>query len=955
METPALPEYEEQRLAALQFLEILDTLPDEGFDRLTRIIKTYFDVPIVLVSLIDKDRQWIKSGQGFDPAEISRQHSFCAHAILEEGLCYVPDVTKDPRFSGNPYVTGEESFRFYMSVPICVEGSLKVGTLSIIDRQPREFDDEHIARLKDFGDCVEQQLIQSRLNEDANFLASQTSRLNTLLETIADGIVTIADDGTIESMNTQTAHIFGYEPYEILGWNFNELMPDLGRGGWDGYVKNFTDEGFSDQSEPVREALGLHKDGSIFPMDLSVRQMYLEGRRLFTGIIRDVTDKKAIEDKMKRGQELLEVTKENVPVGISVFDANHNMSVINQEALTLLDLPEKYTEIGTPFRKIMRYFALRGDFGEGNIDEIVEERVRIGMGNRPIKYLRTVKDGNRIIEVNARPMPGGGVVSIYADITDRLRNEEKLERLLFQANAANQAKSDFLSTISHEIRTPLNGVLGMARMLSDTDLDKGQTEKLDILLSSGNSLLELINSVLDMSKIEAGNLEIENIPCNIRDLFSSLTAPFEVSAHDKGVTFTTYIDPKLAVFHIADPTRLRQIIVNLVSNALKFTTSGHVGLSAKVGQQTKNSIQNITFIVEDTGIGVAEDRLPHIFDSFSQADSSVTRKFGGTGLGLSIVKNLVTLMDGSIDVTSKEGRGSRFDVSLSLAIAREEDIRRHQGVDQDDKHQARNPLKILVAEDNEVNLMITLAFLKKLGHSTEVAENGLEALRQVEKEEFDLILMDIHMPLLDGIEATRKIRSRPDCQSLPIVGLTADAFKESHSSFKEAGMNDVLTKPFTEEQLKAVIAKNKTGKSLAAKISIAGQEMDDHDVIENGFFQSTMDEPIGSDERYHEFRKQLGAEVTLTLIKKTPDAILKELGSLRDGLKNKDSKIVLRAAHTISGVAGSMCADRLAKQAALIEEKASHLSEIQATLSEVERTVEDTIVWWTHKAQEDVV
>lgn len=954
MEKPALPEYEEQRLKALRYLDILDTPPDEGFDRLTRVIKSQFDVPMVLVSLIDANRQWIKSKQGISFSEIPRDYSICAHAILEADIFYISDTSQDPRFSDNPFVTGDPFIKFYAGIPLSVDGGLKVGTLSILDIKPRNLTSDQIASFRDFGDCVEQQLIQSRLQDNANFLVSQTSRLNTLLETIADGIVTIDSDGSIESLNTQAAHLFGYEPYEILGENFNGLMPDLGRGGWDGYTKQFLGDNEGIDVDQIKEVMGLRKDRTFFPMDLSIRVMYLDGKRLYTGIIRDITDRKAVDDELKRGQQLLEVMKENIPVGISVFDVEKKLAVINQEALSLFKFPEELAQLGTRYSDIMRYFAERGDFGDGDINEIVKERVRIGHSTEPQRFLRTVVDGGRTVEVNTRPMPGGGVVSIYLDITDRLRSEEKLEKLLFQANAANQAKSDFLSTISHEIRTPLNGVIGMAQMLGHTEMTDEQQEKLDIILKSGNTLLDLINDVLDMSKIEAGNLEIEEIPCDLREIVSSVKAPFDVMARKKGVEFATYVEGEIAAHHISDPTRLQQIVMNLLSNALKFTETGRVELALSLEQGSNDKSQTIKITVNDTGIGISEDRLSSIFSSFSQADTSVSRKFGGTGLGLSIVKNLVALMGGTIGLSSEVGRGSRFEIIMPMVIASDEEGKTLAVNSSISEICHKEPLNILVAEDNEVNVLITVAFLKKIGHRCRVAGNGLETLQKMEEEKFDLVLMDVHMPEMDGIEATVKLRQRDNFKDIPIIGLTADAFKERHSHFIEVGMNDVLTKPFTEEQLIEVISKNLSQKTLKT-INHQNRNGTLVDVPkEFTFLEPAIDEPIGSDEKYQEFKEQLGPEVTQSLIKKSPDAILKELGSLREGIQKKDSEIVLRAAHTMSGVAGSMCANRLAKQASIIEEKSENLTEILATLPEFEKTVEETIIWWSSKVQEEL-
>ncbi|MEP5697907.1 MAG: PAS domain S-box protein, partial [Sneathiella sp.] len=622
MEIAPIPEYEDSRLEVLRGLDILDTGADEGFDRLTRIVKSHFEVPIVLVSLVDEHRQWFKSRQGLDACETPRDISFCGHAILGDDIFYIPDAKADARFQDNPLVTGPPGIQFYAGVPLSAEGGLKVGTLCVIDTKPRQFNSDQFIALKDFGDCVEQQLVQSRLHNDAKFLVSQTSRLNTLLEAVADGIVTIDNSGIIESVNTEAAHIFGYEPYELVGQNFGRLMPDLGRGGWNGYVEIFFGEDRKDERADIKEFMGLRKDGSLFPMDLSVREMFLEGTRLFTGIIRDVTDRKAVEDEIRRGREVLEAMKENIPVGISVFDEILNLSVINDLAIKFLNFPEELSKLGTAYEDCTWHMVQRGDFGEGSPETILEKQMDFAYNPKPRRIVNSF-GGDRQIEVSTRPMPGGGVVSIYSDITDRLRNEEKLESLLKQANSASQAKSDFLSTMSHEIRTPLNGVIGVARMLGDTDLNDDQLEKLDAILRSGTSLLDLINDVLDMSKIEAGNLEIEAVPFDLVDIVSTVKIPFDIQAQDKKIEFSSHIAPEIAECFVSDPTRIRQITMNLLSNAFKFTEEGSVHLTVIPEGGITEGIQNILISVQDSGVGNPEDRQAAFFDLFSQAHTSV--------------------------------------------------------------------------------------------------------------------------------------------------------------------------------------------------------------------------------------------------------------------------------------------------------------------------------------------
>ena len=370
-----------------------------------------------------------------------------------------------------------------------------------------------------------------------------------------------------------------------------------------------------------------------------------------------------------------------------------------------------------------------------------------------------------------------------------------------RAEAANLAKSTFLATMSHEIRTPLNGVLGMAQAMAHDLLPTVQKERLSVIRQSGEALLTILNDVLDLSKIEAGRFEIEMIPFDLEELVTGAGAAFGAIADEKGLTFSVFVSDTAKGTYLGDPTRLRQIINNLVSNALKFTPSGAVRVEAHYDDQLRVS-------VSDSGIGIAPDGLEDLFKPFKQADSSTTRRFGGTGLGLSICKHIAKLMDGDVSVESEAGKGSTFTITLPLTQL---DCSRAPAGGLTVPAATAEPVppnvngfRVLAAEDNAINQLVLRALLNQIGIEPVFVVNGEEAVRAWRDGDWDLILMDIQMPVMDGITATRTIRaaerdaSRP---RTPIIALTADAMRDQIAAYDDAGMDGLIAKPLSASNL----------------------------------------------------------------------------------------------------------------------------------------------------------
>ncbi|MFN0302130.1 MAG: ATP-binding protein [Burkholderiales bacterium] len=420
---------------------------------------------------------------------------------------------------------------------------------------------------------------------------------------------------------------------------------------------------------------------------------------------------------------------------------------------------------------------------------------------------------------------------------------DRLRRALIQAQTANRAKSEFLANMSHEIRTPMNGVLGMTELALNTTLTARQREYLMTAKSSAQALLGVLNDILDFSKMESAKLDIERLPFSLRELIGEIAAAFSGQAHKKGLALITSVAPEVPDRLIGDPLRMRHIVFNLLGNAIKFTASGEVELRIHCTVMSPGRIE-LSMAIRDTGIGIPPAKLESVFAAFSQADTSVTRKYGGTGLGLAICQRLATLLGGTIRVESVEGRGTTFRVDLPLDVseitpaadqtsnagppdgagasnhvpspdsssqsAHEEEIVSQRIANPSDASRvisSKAGLAVLIAEDNPINQLVVRHMLERLGHRVSIARNGIEALDMTRNDQFDFVLMDIQMPEMDGLEATRQIRRLQSNHhsSAPIFALTAHSSTEDREACLAAGMNGFLSKPVQPAELAMAI------------------------------------------------------------------------------------------------------------------------------------------------------
>lgn len=494
-----------------------------------------------------------------------------------------------------------------------------------------------------------------------------------------------------------------------------------------------------------------------------------------------------------------DVIIENMRDAIIVMDNRNRIIDINPAAAALLD-SNSASVLGQPAASV---FTRWQDLMDKYRDTMaLQEKITI-----------SIHGTQRCLDVQILPVFDArkvilGRLLVLRDITDLQNAIEELKISRGAAEAASKAKSQFLATMSHEIRTPMNAVIGLSGLLAATDLDESQAEYVQLIQTSASSLMAIINDILDFSKIEAGKLSLDHTRFSLRELVAQTVKPFSLEAAGKGLDLLTTIQEDIPSIVGGDPARLKQILVNLIGNALKFTAKGQIEIIVeKLPGHT--SPVNLRFSVLDTGIGIPPEKMSHLFERFHQLDNTTTRKYGGTGLGLSIVKSLVELMGGTLDVKSKPGVGSRFSVTLPFSL---HETGCESGVEAAEAHtaaSAASSYRVLLAEDNKTNQLLMTTLLKKLGYSTDIARNGAEALKMLEANKYDLILMDVQMPEMDGFEATGEIRRLESGtgKHIPIIALTANAMSGDREQCLSASMDDYLSKPVNSRDLHKVLGK----------------------------------------------------------------------------------------------------------------------------------------------------
>ncbi|MCZ8097777.1 MAG: ATP-binding protein [Burkholderiales bacterium] len=637
--------------------------------------------------------------------------------------------------------------------------------------------------------------------------ATQERRLRNIVETAADGIVTVDAQGIVRDFNRAAETIFGVPATDAVGRPLAALLPDDEAAGAPATGDHAADPGAAlerwraaqtgfDAAGRARTLRTRRRDGHPVELQFAVSEVHDQGERLYTGIVRDVTEVRQADERFRTlfqrsGEPHLLFDRDGL------VDCNDAAAMLLRAGGRDALLGRRLDELAPPTQP---------DATSAEVLEAATAQARAD-GVKRLVWTALALDGTEFpVEMTLTPIRLGdqdAMLVAWHDIAERERHERQLREARDAAESAASAKAKFLAMMSHELRTPMTGIIGMIDLLRDTRMTDEQGRLAEVLQGSARALLTVLNDVLDYSKIEAGKLQLEAIDFRPDAVVREVTALLAPSASQRGNNLSVRWPEGTVPALRGDPTRLRQVLFNLVGNAIKFTERGTITIVGRTRELEDGGVE-LAFAVSDTGVGIATDVLPTLFRPFQQADSSMTRRFGGTGLGLAICRHLVEAMGGTIDVDSQSGFGSTFRFSVRLEVAGAEP-QAPRDATPSEAPKARG-MRILFAEDNATNRLLVGTRLGRAAHRVDLVENGLQAVEAVRERDYDLVLMDMQMPELDGVGATRAIRALAGPRGrVPIVALTADALPEFRERCMSSGLDDYLTTPIDWPALERVL------------------------------------------------------------------------------------------------------------------------------------------------------
>jgi PAS domain S-box-containing protein len=685
---------------------------------------------------------------------------------------------------------------------------------SELDIWKRKFEREHAARIEAEKILEEK---ATKLYEANEGLKNLNERLESKVELRAEELKERAEhfkmlfdnnplpllifcpnDYQILQVNERATEKYGYSKKEFIKLSIFEM-----------HLKKDKDRLIKDVSEIVHSSDGFEnilkwthitKSGDELIVEIQACTIPFQNRVARLVQISDITEKNKLEQEVKRNEEKYHKIIENMELGLLEVDLEGSIiraypmfcELSGYSQKELIGKNAALTFLDEHYNNVMDSENMKRSKGQSSIYEVKLKKKNNEYAWVLISGAPVFNHKNEVV----------GSIGVYVDITVRKSMEQDLRDAKMLAERSAQIKEEFLAKMSHEMRTPLNGIIGLNHLLLDSQLSEEQLHYLESIQISSNNLLGIINDVLDFSKLEAGKVSIEKIPFQFKSISDQIYAAVAFRAEEKGIYFKINVEKNVADCYLGDSLRIYQVMLNLCSNAVKFTQNG--GVVVTVQQKKMSSeLHELCIEVKDSGIGIPNDKLHHIFESFNQSDEGVTRQYGGTGLGLAIVKQLTEIMDGSVEVQSQITIGSLFTVKLPLKISKKPFPEALEVAE----IQNLNGISVLLVDDNEMNRMMASAVLMKKGVIVEEACDGLEAVEMLMQYKFDLILMDIMMPNLNGYEATEIIREKLKL-STPIIALTANAIKGDNQKCLTVGMQDYLSKPFSMNDLYAIISNN---------------------------------------------------------------------------------------------------------------------------------------------------